>query len=520
MRLACRRFIRDLKRSQSKKPPFLFSPGQANRACAFIEQLPHVEGKWDSENITLHPAHVFFVVNLFGFRGHDSNRRFTTAVLAVARKNAKSTLAAAIMLYCMCFENEQGAQLVSAATTGQQARIVFKVAQRMVEMQGDLCAEFDMEVFANSIARYEIGAIFKPINSKASTQDGLNPSHVSLDEIHAHKTHDLLNVIRQAAGARESPLYLYTTTEGFETPGPWPEIRAFGWNVLLGVVEAEHMLVLYYAIDDEDDDFDESKWGKANPLIDVNPLIMREARKLAIEAKNMPGTLAEFRIKRLNRPSSSATSWTNLTKWKRCGGAFELDHMKGAKCWGALDLASTTDMAAWRLLWLIEETYYTWGRFWVPAEAIAHRTERKSVNYAGWVEAGFVTQCEGATIDYGMIQRDVVSDIRRFNPLMIAYDRWNATQLINALIEDEGIEAATENDPHGLIEFIQGPKSYSPAMKLCESAYLNGNLRYGVDPVLTWHMANVVPRYDVNMNVAPNKLKSPDKIDGACALFP
>jgi phage terminase large subunit-like protein len=518
IRLAARRFIRDLKRSQRRRRPFYFSARHANRSCAFMQTLPHVEGTWATETITLHPAHTFFLVNLFGFRNLDGHRRFTSALLAVARKNAKSTLAAGIMLYCLCFEDEEGAQVLSAATTGSQARIVFNVAKRMVEKEPDLSNEFDLESFANAISRQEIGGVFKPINSKASTQDGLNPSHVSLDEIHAHKTHDLLNVIRSAAGARESPLYLYTTTEGFETPGPWPEIRAMAQNVLQDVVEADHMLALYYAIDDEDDDFDESKWIKANPLMDVNPLILKEARKLAIEARNMPGTLSEFRIKRLNRRASSATSWTNLSKWRRCAGAFRIEDLAAARCWAALDLASTTDMAAWRLLWLQEETYYTWGRFWVPAEAVAHRTERKSVNYAGWVEAGFVSQCEGATIDYSIIKRDVLHDIRAFNPEKIAYDPWNASQLINDLI-DEGIPAATPEDQHGLIQFIQGPKSYSPAMKLCETAYLNGNLKHGGDPVLTWHMANVVPRYDVNMNVAPNKLKSPDKIDGACALF-
>jgi phage terminase large subunit-like protein len=520
VRLAAKRFIADLKRSQRKRPPFMFSPKWANHCCEFMQQLPHVEGKWSTPNITLHPAHVFFLVNLFGFRNLAGHRRFTSALLAVARKNAKSTLAAGIMLYCLCFENEQGAQVLSAATTGSQARIVFNVAKRMVELLPDLAAEFDLEALANAIARYEIGGIFKPINSKASTQDGLNPSHVSLDEIHAHKTHDLLNVIRQAAGAREAPLVLYTTTEGFETPGPWPEIRAMCHNILEGVIEADHMLALYYAIDEEDDDYDESKWCKANPLIDVNPIILREARKLAIEAQNMPGTAAEFRIKRLNRRSSSATSWTNLSKWRKCGGApIELDQLRGAKCWAAFDLASTTDMVAWRLLWLLKETYYTWGRFWVPAEAVAHRTERKSVNYAGWVEAGLVKQCEGATIDYGVVKRDLVADIKRFDPISIAYDPWNASQLVNDLVEEEGIPAATAEDPTGLIAFIQGPKSFSPAMKLCETAYLNGNLRYGSDPVLTWHMANVVPRWDVNMNVAPNKQKSPDKIDGAVALF-
>lgn len=480
--------------------------------------MPHVEGTWDSETVILHASHVLFLVNLFGFRSADGTRRFTIGLFAVARKNAKSFLAAIIALICYCFENEAGAQVLSAATTGSQARIVFNVAKRMVEALPDLRDEFDLEVFASLIARYEIGGQFKPINSKASTQDGLNPSHVFLDEIHAHKTRDLVDVLRSAAGGRRAPLFLYTTTEGYESPGPWSELRAFAQNVLNGVVDAEHFLALYFAVDDEDGDFEENVWIKANPLMEVNPLLLREIRKMAIEAQSMPGALAEFRIKRLNRRASSATGWTNLTKWRRCSGGFTLEEMDGLPCWAGFDGASTTDMAAWRMVWLKEEIYYTWGRFWVPAEAVAHRTERRSVNYAGWVQAGLVSQCEGATIDYSIIERDVLADIRRFNPAMIAYDPWNSAQFVNNLI-DEGVDAATPDDMRGLMQFIQGPRSYTPAMKLCEAAYLNGKLRHGGDPVLTWHMANVVPTYDSNMNVKPSKQRSPDKIDGACALF-
>jgi len=520
VRCAAKRFIKDLKvAARKKKAKFVFSPGQANRVCTFIEMLPHVEGKWDTPTIVLHPAHVFFLVNLFGFRDPENGtRRFTTALLATARKNAKSTLAAAIMAYCECFEEEQGAQLLSAATTGSQASIVFNIAKRMIEGTDGLREEFDMECFSRSIVRYDTGSVFKPINSKASTQDGLNPSHVSLDEIHAHKTHDLVNVLRQAAGGRISPLWLYTTTEGFENPGPWAEERAFAENILNGVVEADHYLALIWAVDDGDEDFDEIAWRKANPLFDVNPLILKEMRKLAIEAKNKPGSLSEFRIKRLNRRASSATSWTNLTRWRKCSGAFEVEQMVGAECWAAFDGASTTDMAAWRLLWKVNDLYYTWGRFWVPHEAVAHRTERRSVNYAGWVEAGWVTECDGASNDYQLIKQQVLEDIRRFNPKMIAYDPWNATQFINELIA-EGVDVATPEDPHGLIQFRQGAKSFNPAMKLCESVYLDGNLLHGGNPVLTWHAANVVPTYDTNMNVKPNKLRSPDKIDGMVALF-
>src|SRR5690606_20481257 len=299
IRLAGKRFLADLKRARRKRPPFLLDEWHACDPCDFIEKLPHVEGKWARPEIELHRSHVFFVVQLFGFRNLDGSRRFTSALFAVARKNAKSTLAAAICLYCQCCEDEPGAQIISAATTGSQARIIFNIAKRMVEKTQDLRDAFGLHCFANSIARFETGASFKPINAKASTQDGLNPSHTALDEIHAHKNADLVNVLTSAAGARRSPLWLYTTTEGYPNPGPWADLRNFAKQILSGVFgdDADHFLCLFYAVDDDDDEFDESAWIKANPLIDVNPNLLASIRKEAVEARSMPSKMAEFKIR-------------------------------------------------------------------------------------------------------------------------------------------------------------------------------------------------------------------------------
>ena len=221
VRLAAKRFLDDLKRAKRKGNPFIFDPWHAIDACDFIEKLPHVEGTWDTENVVMHPSHILFVVNLFGFRNRDGTRRFTTALFAVARKNAKSFLCSAILLYCFCCEDENGPQVISAATTGSQARIVFNVAKRIVEKLADLREALHAGAVRECHrALYEVGGTFKPINAKASTQDGLNPSHCGIDEIHAHKNHDLLNVLKSAAGARRNPLFLYTTTEGYESPGP------------------------------------------------------------------------------------------------------------------------------------------------------------------------------------------------------------------------------------------------------------------------------------------------------------
>ncbi|MDU4255824.1 terminase large subunit [Pseudomonas sp.] len=532
IRQAAKRFVDDLKRAKRKNCPFFFDEWHANDACDFIEKLPHVEGKWETPTIVMHPSHVFFVVQLFGFRkkewiqvddwGDDGRfypRRFSSALFAVARKNAKSTLSSSILLYCECCEPEEGAQVISAATTFPQASIIFNVAKRMVEKTSALREAFGLETWAKAITRFETGATFKPIHAKASTQDGLNPSHVGLDEIHAHKSADLLNVLTSAAGARGNPLWLYTTTEGYTNPGPWGEMRQFAKRLLAGVfgTTADHFLVVFYAVDEEnktlkikaDDEFDERVWIKANPLMDANKHLLSAIRKEAIEAKQMPSKLAEFRIKRLNRPASTATGWVDLTKWNKCSGEIDLDWLEQYPCWGGLDLASTTDLTCFRLVWNVEGVLYTYGWRWAPESSVAFRTERGTVPYAAWVEMGLLKQTEGDVTDYSVIERDILAAVERFGVKLIAYDRWNASDLVNRLV--------AEDVP--MLEFIQGTKSYHPTMQALELAYISGKLAHGGDPLLTWCASNVIPRYDGNMSTAPDKKKSPDKIDDMTALL-
>lgn len=529
IRQAARRFLDDLKRAKRKNTDFIFDPWHANDACDFIEKLPHVEGKWDTPTITMHPSHIFFVVQLFGFRkseaveidgyGSFRPRRFTSALFAVARKNAKSTLSSAILTYCLCCEPEEGAQVISAATTFPQASIIFNVAKRMVEKEPDVREAFGLSIWAKSISRFETGSSFKPIHAKASTQDGLNPSHVGLDEIHAHKTADLLNVLTSAAGARGNPLWLYTTTEGYTNPGPWAEIRMFAKRLLEGVFKhtADHFLVVFYAVDDEnktlkikaDDEFDESAWIKANPLMDVNPHLLNAIRKEAVEAKQMPSKLAEFRIKRLNRPASTADGWIDLTKWAKCAGEVDLDWLADYPCYGGLDLSSTTDLAAFRLVWDVDGVLYTYGWRWAPESAVAYRTERGTVPYAAWAEEGLLKMVEGNVLDYAVVEADVLSVCARFNVQKIGYDRWNASDLINRLVAEE----------LPMIEFIQGPKSYHPAMQSLERAYVAGKLAHGGDPILNWCASNLVSRRDANLNMAPDKKRSADKIDDMVSLL-
>lgn len=517
---AARRFFDDLVRSLDPECQFYFDENEAAKVCRFIEKLPHVQGVWETPNIVLHASHIFFLVQLFGFRNRKTGyRRFTSALFAVARKNGKSTLASVIMIYCLCHENEPGSQIVSAATTYDQASIIFKISKMMVDKTAKLREAFGLQSWAKTITRLATGSNYKAIHAKASTQDGLNPSHVALDEIHAHKNSDLVNVLTSAAGARANPLWLYTTTEGYLNPGPWGELRDFAKKLLKGVFgnEADHFLVVFYALDDEnkelkieqDDELDPTKWVKANPLIDVNPHLFSAIEKEAIEAKKIPSKMAEFRIKRANRQASTADGWINLTEWKKCDGKIDLEWLKKFPCYAGLDLASTTDLASYRLVWDVESVLYTYGWRWVPEDAVVQRSNRGIPIYASWVEEGILNQTEGNVTDYSVIKEKILEINKIFNIVNTAYDPWNARQLVNELLEKD----------IPLIEFVQGTKSFHPAMTELELAYLGGKLNHAGDKILQWCASNLVARRDINLNMAPDKKKSSDKIDDIVALL-
>jgi len=243
--------------------------------------------------------------------------------------------------------------------------------------------------------------------------------------------------------------------------------------------------------------------------MDVNPHLMSAIRKEAVEAKQMPSKLAEFRIKRLNRPASTADGWIDLTKWQQCAGEVDLEWLSDYPCWGGLDLASTTDIAALRLVWNVDGVYYTHGWRWAPESAVAYRTERGTVPYASWVETGLLKQTEGDVTDYAIIEADILEACEKFNVQLMAYDKWNASDLVNRLVA-AGVP---------MIEFIQGPKSYHPAMQALERAYISGRLAHGGDALLNWCASNVVARRDQNLNMAPDKKRSADKIDDMAALL-
>ena len=518
-RLACERHLRDLARAESDpKWPYYFDPWWAADACGFIEKLPHVEGEWKTETIFLEPWQVFATAGLFGWRrASDEGRRFNTAYLEVGRKNAKSTWSAGVALYCLTCEGENGPQIKLAATTGAQTDAVFQPAKAMVERTSDLREAFGLEAMARSIPCHMNGGHIKPINAKASTQDGLNPHVAILDELHAHKTRALFDVLKSARGARKNPLSLYITTAGYNLAGVCFEQRTIVTKILLGIFPGDHYFGLIFTLDvaetedeEDDDPYDESNWPKANPNLGVS-VDLQELREYAAEAQISPDSEGEFKTKRLNMWLGAAGAWLNMQQWDNCKKAdLTLEQFEGEAAWAAVDLAAKNDVAAAAIVFERSGELYGFGRYWLPKELVQERAKTHA-HYLTWAQQGLLKLTPGNMIDYAFIEAELEAWCERFDMRSLGFDPYQSNQIATSML-DKG---------HEVVVIPNTVKSMSDPAKDFEARVQVGRFHHNGDPVMKWMASNVVVYRDQKANIFPKKEKpsSPQKIDVIVAMI-
>jgi len=164
--LACERFLEDLKK-QKTKWPYKLSEKQAGKFCRAIELMPHIKGReWVGKKIVLEPWQCFLVVNVFGWVHKKTGlRRFRTSLIEVPRKNAKSTISSTIGICMLAIDGEPGAECYSAATTRDQARIVFEDAQNMVRRMPEFRKKFGVQVNARNINIISTASKFEALSA-------------------------------------------------------------------------------------------------------------------------------------------------------------------------------------------------------------------------------------------------------------------------------------------------------------------------------------------------------------------
>lgn len=523
LRFAAQRHLADLKRwgraTKRGSHPYRFSPEHARHAIQFIERTcRHVEGRsWKGlsfeagERIRLEPWQQFILCVVFGWlRTDDGMRRFRYVYLEVGRKNAKSTLTAALSLYMLLADGEPGAQIYSAATTYTQAAIVWGIARRMAERSPALHRRLGPHRSrALSLAD---GSIFRPVHAKALSQEGFSPHFASMDELHAHRTPEIWNVFRDGMGARAQPLQWGITTAGTDTSGICYEQRLYGEHVLQGSLADEAFAAFIFAADEGDAWDDERTWRKANPNLGVS-VGLEYLRGEARLARSSPAFLADFQTKHLCVWVGAGTPYIPLDRFDAgADPALKPEAFAGCRCWISVDLAARFDVAGFDILFERDGLVYDFHHLYLPrgvtqaGGSAGSRLHAFSAHLLNWAGAGHLTLTEGDVIDHGLVKRDLLAAATAFSPEEIAFDPWSPQMMIE--VGQEGLP---------VVALPQQVQHFSPALKEWVSLLLEGRYRHPGNPMVRWMASNVHAQEDWKGNVFPRKEKkgSAAKIDAS-----
>ena len=512
VRQACTRQVNDLKKKKTKKFPYIFDRKKANRVCQFIENLSHVKGVKAGEPVHLEDWQCFILTTVFGWLKEDGARRFTQTYIEVPRGNGKSTLCSGIALYMECADGEQGAEVYSFATTREQAGIVFGDALAMARGNKDFKNYFGVTCLNHSVIVLGTNSKFMAKSSDAGTLDGLNTHCGIIDELHAHKTRHVYDVVISSIGKRAQPLVFCITTAGFYLHGICMERRKTTAKVLAGAVSIDSLFGIIYTIDEDDDWKTEKAVIKANPNwgVSVNPDIMRGEL-----ANALVNTSAQknYLTKHLDVWVNSDSAWLDMAKYNACiDTSFTPEDFAGKPCIYGVDLASKLDLSAViKLFWKKNQDdglihYYVWADFFLPSDTVKNSG---NTSYYGWVEDGHLRTTDGAITDIGQIEQFIIEDYKKFDTLSVAYDPMQATQMAQGLLQDGA----------PMVELYQNLKNLSEPMKTLQALMYSGRLHVLNNPVLHWNAANVVAHTDAKENIYPRKEKAEDKIDGIVALI-
>lgn len=420
-----------------------------------------------------------------------------------------STIAAGVALYLLFADGEMGAEVFSAAADRDQAAIVFNTAKQMVEMSPELAKR--AEVYKNAILVPATGSVYRVLSADAPTKHGLNAHGIIFDELHAQPNRELWDVLTTSIGARRQPLVFAITTAGYDRNSICWEQHEYARQVQEGIIDDPSFLPCIYAADEKDDWRDEVVWHKANPSLGV-ALSLEYLREEARRAEHVPAYQNTFRRLHLNQWTSQEERWLDMAEWDGCAAPVDAAQLKGRECYGGLDLASTSDIAAFVLVFPPrdgEGLYQVLPFFWIPRDNMYERSLRDRVPYDAWVREGLIEATPGKVIDFDHIRHRIEQLAQVYHIREIAFDRWGAIQISQAL-EEAGLT---------MVQFGQGFASMSPPTKELLRLVLDRRIAHGGHPVLRWMADNLVVKQDPAGNVKPDKAKSREKIDGMVALI-
>ena len=496
----------------------LCEPRAAHVKAFFVELLVHTKGDYAFKPfIPTDWQEVEVLRPLFGKVIWDAERKryvrkYRELYLFIARKNGKSELLAGITLYLLVGDGEEGAEIYGLALDKDQAAQVYRVASRMVDLSPQLSKRLQQVRYNRRIVDPKTASFYAVSAGDALGALGGNPHGAYIDELLTQPSRELYDVLRSGWGTRAQPLLCMATTAENDPNGFAASERQWSERVLESPDLDPRRLVVMYTTDPDEDWTSPDVWRKANPALG-DFLDIRVLEDECAKAIENPVAERAFRQYRLNQPAQQTGRAIKLPQWDKSAGEVPwsevLDARAGERCFCGLDLASTSDLASYCLVFPSEDGFAAHWRHFAPESLLSALDRRTGAQGSVWAALGALELTEGDVIDYGAIIEALELDRTKVEIAEIAFDPWGATQLSQTLT-DRGWP---------LISFRQGFASLAAPTSEFLRLIASGSFHHGGNPVARWEAANLITRSDPAGNLKPDKAKSMDKIDGIVAAI-
>jgi phage terminase large subunit-like protein len=520
VRDAARRHLDDLEHAAARG--WRFDLQRAARAIEFFAKLLRLNaGEFEGRPFVLEPWQCFIVGSLFGWVDAQGWRRFRVAYVETGKGSGKSPLAAGIGLLMMIVDGESRAEIYSAASSMDQAKILFRDAVAMVQLSPALVERVRVIGGTNPWNLVFGSSFFRPIASAEKRQSGPRPHCALVDELHEHASDVVLELLRAGFKFRRQPLLFAITNAGVDRHSVCWQYHDKAIKVAARMLEDDRLFSYVCALDEgEDPLLDERCWIKTNPSLGVT---IREdyLRDQVREARQMPAKESKVRRLHFCQWVDAASPWISGEAWRareREAPEDVLALFTDREVLLALDLSKTTDLSALAIAAEgADGSIDAAVEFWTPGDTLAARGEGDSVPYELWHAQGYLHALPGQTIDYAHLARRIDEIVKRLRVRALVFDRYRMSFLRPKLAE-LGLELPLIEHPQGWIKVKDTSLWMPQSINELEAAILEARIRIVRNPVLTWNAASAVVLRDDQDSRVFSKRKSTGRIDGVVAL--
>jgi len=519
---------------------------------AFLERLRTPSGKHASRPLRLRKWQKKLIRDVYDNVDERGLRIVQSVLWTMAKKNGKTALIAGLVLVHLCGpEAIPEAEIYSAANSRTQAALIFKACKQMIEHDKfaprplKLAEKLKVVASKSRIVCLALGSFYQSLSADGDTAEGISPTVWIYDELGRTKKTALYESLANAEGAWEEPLGFIISVQAVSPNMIMSKLVKFARELIAGTKIDPTWSVAVFEVPEDADPFDESVWALANPGIveeideetgEILPAFKQIAsiRKAANRARENPSQMAPFLNLQLNQQVDAITAHIHLKEdWEACAHEVDEEALRGATCFGGLDLSRRFDLSALGLVFEERACAHCGSlvkpiivRAWTPSHRLAERAEQDDAPYAQWIADGHLIEVPGKAITYDFVAKEIAAMRAKYDLREIGYDPWRFPEVEEALL-NQGVDfwvansdgkprdgdSAVDENALRLQSFVQGPKTFNPAIEGMEEDVLEHRLAHGNHPVLYWCASNAVTRVDANLNRALDKKAARSRID-------